>query len=61
MNDVIRTIEQLKNYVDFPRAHAHDFKLTYRSSESPAFDILGGIRLSEVPPQQAEIIGGEDF
>ena len=35
-----------------------DLKLIYLDSESSAVSMLGGIPLSEVPPQQAEIIGG---
>lgn len=38
-----------------------DFELTYPSSESLAVDVLGGIPFSEIPPQQTEIIGGENY
>ena len=38
-----------------------DLKPAYHSSESSAVSVLGGIPFSKVLPQQAEIIGGENY
>ncbi len=50
-----------KRKADRKASWLDDFKPTYHSSESSFVNVLGGIPFSEMPPQQAEIIGGENY